>query len=171
MVAAAPVVGPTPSRVGFELKGRDYSPDEPCLFNDACVRADAFNWWKHAGQWIDALSARASTAEQRERVARLAKKHEEVNQRDCTDNCGSAVQAFISMARLSQALAEQWGEPVTEVSNDWGWVLPIALPIPDWFDQLKAGLRRKAMAKLVPLAILALLLLSTKKRRGGSLIG
>lgn len=155
-----------PSEVGFELKGRSYTPDEPCLFDDHCTPDDVENWYRHVGQWLAALAARAGNDAQREIVRTLQRRADEARSRTGMLGRGqSAVRALVSTAKLAKLYSEQWSpDTVTEVSNDWGWLPPLELPIPGWLDEVKmrAGFARG----MIPLIVIALLLLNNQRKGG-----
>lgn len=145
------------------MRGRDYTPDDPCQFIGSCMRSDAERWSKHARDWIAALSSKASNDAQREQVKVLARRHREVDDRGCRFNCGSAVSAFISTAKLAKAMSDSWGQPVTAVNSNWGWVFPLELPIPGW---IKNELVKQAWGKFLPLLIIIALLFLNNRRKG-----
>lgn len=155
-------------RVGFTHKGREYTEDAPCVFNDFCSPADADRWAKHTGDWLNAVRKRATTPERMQQWEGLARRYAAAL--ESSDNCNvltctSSTRALVSMAQLLKALADSWGAPVEEdeVLTDWGWIDALQLPIIPGLEELKQKVKDKIQAhfigKYAPFALLALLLL------------
>lgn len=162
------------SDVGFSYQGRAYTPQEPCAFTTRCMPADFDRWAFHAGEWVSAVAARATTSQQREAYRRVSERYAKLLQdnKDCGFlTCTSATRAMVSISELSKALADSWGEPVseTEVEADWGWISALHLPLPNLpgIGDLEQMIRGAVLNKYLPvLGVVAALWLLNSGGRG-----
>lgn len=157
--------------VGFEFKGRAYTPERPCLFDNYCTPTDFDQWAAHTGEWVAALGKKAWGDAQQADYMRIAKRYADLVERNqgCRITCTSATRALVSIAQLSKELAESWGDPVTvdEVESDWGWIGTIRLPMLPGIGDLEAMIRGAFLKRYLPMIGIAaaLWMLASSERR------
>ncbi len=120
----------TESHVGFTIRGKDYTPEHPCMFDNYCTPKDWDNWKRHSMQWILAIKPNHEALHHT-----LMARYAELTARNdsCMISCTPGTQAMISIARLAHLAAKDSGNPVTDIEHEWGW--PIA-PLPIAADVL-----------------------------------
>lgn len=156
-----------PNEVGFTFRLQSYRPDSPCVVPGSfmCVREDEHLWAKHANEWVDALARRAQNGSQRDAATKLAKQIADIMDKNCWLACTSGVHALVAISQHAKALAESWGQPVTEIDPEWGWSFPIPWGVPDWFkDAKKAWKKGMSLYAMAPFLIIAFLLLNNRRK-------
>lgn len=100
----------------FEIKGRLYTPDDPCLFKNRCVPGDAKNWADHTMAWLSIIGRMAKNRAGRDQIVhRLVNNWLSVKQRKCID-CKDDVEALIAIAKLAAEYGYTW-------AHEDGWTI------------------------------------------------
>ncbi len=157
--------------VGFKFKGRTYTVERPCMFDDYCTPTDFNQWASHTGEWLAALAKKAVGVERQEHYLRIARRYADLVQRNqnCRVTCTAATKALVATAQLSKELAESWDDPVTadEVESDWGWIGTIGLPMLPGVGDIEEMIKAAFWQRYLPIiaAVGALFLLASSERR------
>ena len=148
--------------VGFKFKGREYTADQPCMFESYCTPKDFDQWAAHTGEWVAALAKKAISGEQYDKYHRIAQKYAELVKRNqsCHITCTSGTAALVTMAQYAKALAESWATPIEDddIEGDWGWIGTIGLPMLPGVGDLEEMIKRAYLTRYIPLAIIAALI-------------